>query len=201
MGRFCSFPSSSISAESLAASWDLCLEHISRYADFSTTARKSHEALRESAQRLLHVNPNRSRSSGVVNEEPLNQDKTYLSSQALSSCAQANVPPVELQQSRSNLPHPNHSFALIGTGQSLEVDQPVAVTNEPNKYLTSGALSDAQGLNSTYEDELSAHVPNQLSVDDWADLNSVVNQNLWSLTPYLPQLEGFSPKFGHLDMF
>ena len=200
LGRLCSFPSSSISADSLAASWDLCLERISRYADLSTIAKKSHKVLRESAQRLLHVNQDRSRVS-LANEELLNQSPTYLGSRALSSRAQANVPPMELQQSQSNLSHPTNSLAPIGTGHSLGINQPVAATNELNEYVTSAATPNFRSLNSTHEYELSANAVNLFSGDDLADPSGVANQNLWSFTPYLSQLEGCSPTLGHFAMF
>ena len=200
LGRLCSFPSSSISADSLAASWDLCLERISRYADLSTIAKKSHKVLREGAQRLLHVNQDQS-GVGLANEELLNQNPNYLGSRAPSSRAQANVPPMELRQSQSNLPHPNNSLAPTSTGHSLGVDQPVVATSEQNEYLTSAATPDFRSLNSTYEDELSANALNLLSGDDLADPNGVANQNLWSFTPYLSQLEGCSPTLSHLAMF
>ena len=197
LGRLCSFPSSSISADSLAASWDLCLERISRYADLSTIAKKSHKVLRESAQRLLNVNRDRSRVS-LANEELRNQNPTYLGSRALSSCTQANVPPMELRQSQSNLPPPNNSLAPTDAGHSLGVDQPVAATSELNEYLTSAA--DFRSLNPTYEDGLYANALNVLPGDDLADSNGVANQNLWSFIPYLSQLEGFSPTLSHLAM-
>jgi hypothetical protein len=108
---------------------------------------------------------------------------------------------MELRQSQSNLPHPSNSLAPIAAGHSLGVDQPVAATNELNEYLTSAATPDFRSLNSTYEDELSANALNLLCGDDLADPNSVSNQNLWSLTPYLSQLEGGSPTLGHLAMF
>jgi hypothetical protein len=108
---------------------------------------------------------------------------------------------MELRQSQSNLSHPNNSLAQIGTGHSLGIDQPVAATNELNEYLTSAATPDFRSLNSTYEDELSANAVNLFSGDDLADPNGVANQNLWSFTPYLSQLEGCSPTLGHLAMF
>lgn len=200
LGRLCSFPSSSISIVSLAKSWDICLERISRYANLSTIAKKSHKVLHESAQRLLHVNQDRSRLS-LANEQLLNQNPTYTSSRDSSSRTEGNVPQIELRKSKSNPSLPSNSLTTIGTGHSLGADQPMAVTDELNAYFTSATTSDFPSLHSTYEDELSTNMLNVSSGNDFADLNGVINHNLWSFTPYLSQLEGYSPNVGNLAMF
>ena len=100
---------------------------------------------------------------------------------------------MEMRPSQSNLPQ-------IGIGHSLGVNQAVPATNEPNEYFISPNSLDFRDLISTYEDGNSATAFDTLSGNDWTDLNRVANQNFSLFTPYVSQLEGYSPIFGNLTM-
>ncbi|KAK3897730.1 fungal-specific transcription factor domain-containing protein [Staphylotrichum tortipilum] len=53
MGRLCSFNDAVVKRDALAASWELCLQSLSRYITLSSIADKSVYLLQESARRLL----------------------------------------------------------------------------------------------------------------------------------------------------
>lgn len=53
MGRLCTFNDAVLKQTSLAASWDLCLQSLSRYTGLSSIADKSMHLLQGSLRRLL----------------------------------------------------------------------------------------------------------------------------------------------------
>jgi hypothetical protein len=55
MGQNCSFGDAAVSREAFSASFDLCLQYLSRYQQMSSIAKKSSYLLQESAKRLSTV--------------------------------------------------------------------------------------------------------------------------------------------------
>ena len=150
--------------------------------------------------RLLRISKFQPRVS-LANEKLLNQDSTYFGNQTLSSCTQGNLPPTELRRLKSDLSHLNDNLTTIGTGSALDIDELVAATNGLNEYVTSANMSDFLGLSPTYGNGLSANVVDGPSGDDAANLYGLAEQNIWSFTPYLSQLEGYSPHLGRRTLF
>ncbi|KAJ9149934.1 hypothetical protein NKR23_g4087 [Pleurostoma richardsiae] len=79
LGQLCNLGDGSISDESLSASWELCLQCLSRYTELSSISRKSIRLLQESARRLLpgshgqknrnHTLANKKRLPGVSGQD------------------------------------------------------------------------------------------------------------------------------------
>ena len=168
MGRLCKFNDQTVSYGSLATSWDLCLQHLSRYTKMSSIAKKCHDLLQENAKRLLSK-PTRqmpkprssapeTRRASTRRASPQNDESIFLAASDTTT-----------------------GPALPSTGQLLPSQGPIS----EDIYLQTSVLP---GECTVYSDpELDAHFFEPI-YNDMGELDP--SDTLpWPALPYISQLE------------
>ncbi|KAK3402693.1 fungal-specific transcription factor domain-containing protein [Sordaria brevicollis] len=172
MGQLCSFGGSTVRAESLAASWRLCLDCILRYTGVSSIANKSYHLLKDSAKRLLSDD---------------NLSRQYGSLPGSANPQQNQVPDPASQ----NIGQPTPS---VRDAVSLGMDYSAAGTDNQTLMgvldtpATSSVAWEATGA------DIGNNLPQNLSSEAWT-ASDPTGSAYWPFVPFFSQLESLPSDF------